>query len=384
MSVPPTLVHGAGSFVTDIQGRRFLDLANGYGAVFLGHARAEIAERLAAQGRRLWVSAGFRSAAEEAARAAVSRVLPPGLRLTGFYSTGMEAVEFALRVAAAVTGRKSFCAFARSMHGKSALTANLCWPNSLLACHGVHTLSGVGETGEAEALERLERLLQGGEVAAVLVEPIQGSNGGVEASVAFYERLMELCAATGTLTLFDEVLTGLYRTGPACYASRLGRTPDLLVFSKNIATGFPASAVALAQRFDVPPGTLPGSTFAGNPLACAAILGTLEAMEKMEMQTRVGAIEETVRRALAGLADRGVALRGRGALWFLDLGPAGDLRGTCERLARRGILALGAGNFLRLLPSALIDPDTLAQACDTIMEVCMTTADRDGCPGARA
>src|SRR5690606_26021431 len=117
----------------------------------------------------------YPTAIQEEARDLITAILPPGFKPCGIYSTGMESVEFAMRVAASHTGRKKFAGFARSMHGKSALTAGLCWESTPVGSDRAHILPFLDEKTEAEILERLEALLEGGEIAAVLVEPIQGS-----------------------------------------------------------------------------------------------------------------------------------------------------------------------------------------------------------------
>jgi len=194
-------------------------------------------------------------------------VVPRGLRPAGLYSTGMEVTEFALRIAATHTGRNDFAAFARSMHGKSAMTAALGWSNAPVRPGNVHVLPFVENAGESAILEQLAAVLGAGRIAALLVEPIQGSNAAHEASLGFYDRAMALCREHGALCIFDETLTGLHRTGTMFYGDRLRERPDMLLFAKCLGNGFPVSGIAVRESIDVRPGALPGSTFSGNPMA---------------------------------------------------------------------------------------------------------------------
>lgn len=372
---PPVLSRGNGSLVVTEDGRTLVDLSLGFGAAFLGHADPAVTRSLQEQAARL-LSCG-RSPTPLMARVdeLVEPLLPPGLRPAGLYSTGMEVAEFAMRVAATHTGRQEFAGFARSMHGKSAMTAALCWANAPLRPGNLHMLPFVAEAGEDEILEALGRTLRTGRVAALLVEPIQGSNAAHEASAGFYARALDLCRETGTLCIFDETLTGLYRTGTPFYANRMPAPPDLLLFAKCLGNGFPVSALAVAEGIEVRPESLPGSTFSGNPLALAAVEATLTRMQSLQMPERVAAIESVVRSTLGHLGEAGVALRGRGALWCLEFADAGRHARARAALARAGLLVTGADRSIRLLPAATIEEPLLREACGKVAQACLAAGD---------
>lgn len=370
MTAMPAISHAAGSHAWSTDGRRYVDLMAGFGAVFLGHAHPRITRALQEQAGRLWQCGRLPTAPGEEAQARIGEFLPGGYRCGGLYSTGMESAEFALRLAAHRTGRSQFAGFARSMHGKSALTAALCWDNAPVRQDNAHVLAFVDSIPEEEVLSRAARVLETRRVAALFVEPIQGSNGGHEASAAFYERLVALCRDTGTCCVFDEILTGLYRTGPAFYVERLASRPDFLLFAKSMANGFPVSSVAIPHDMEIAPQALPGSTFSGNPLAAAAVVATLAEMRELDMVARVAAIERTVREILGGHEARGLTLRGRGALWVLELAPEIRAEKLQASLLAEGLLASAQGRFLRLLPAATIDGGVLREACEAIARAC--------------
>jgi acetylornithine/succinyldiaminopimelate/putrescine aminotransferase len=351
-------------------GRALLDLATGFGAAFLGHAQPDITAKLREQAGRLLSCGRQPTEGQPRVEALLSALLPPGLRPAGLYSTGMEVAEFALRVAATHTQRGEFAAFAQSMHGKSAMTAALCWPNAPVQPGNTHVLPFVSQAPEPQILAELERLLATRRIAALLVEPIQGSNAAHEASAGFYRRAIDLCHEHGTLCVFDEILTGLHRTGARFYFELLQRTPDVVLFAKSLGNGFPVSSIAVADRIRIVPACLPGSTFSGNPLALSAVEATLTVMSAIPMAQLVANIERIVQSTLEPLRREGVTVRGRGAFWCLEFDQRERMQRVHAAIAEAGILATGADRFIRLLPAATIEPRTLEDACGKIARAC--------------
>ncbi|RYF39412.1 MAG: aminotransferase class III-fold pyridoxal phosphate-dependent enzyme [Comamonadaceae bacterium] len=367
----PTLTHGQGSRVHGTDGREWIDLVTGYGAVFLGHSHPQVTQALQWQAGRLIACGRYPTARFDAVEALLATVLPAGLRLGGFASSGMEAAEFAMRVAATHTGRSEFAGFGRSMHGKSAMTASLCWANAPVKPAGLHTLPFVDAQEEPAILEALERLLRARPIAALFIEPVQGTNGAHRASPAFYAEAIRLCHAHASLCVMDEILTGLYRTGPAFTSSTLAVSPDMLLFAKNMGNGFPVSAMALAPHVQVAAQALPGSTFAGNPLALTAVEATLTAMASLRMGALVQELERVARDQLGRLQERGIQLRGQGALWCLELDQRIDLPRALAGIRDAGILVTCNAHTLRLLPAATLDPAEWADACNRIADACL-------------
>ena len=370
------LVRGSGSFVTAVDGETLLDLAMGFGSVFLGHAHPLVTASVQEQAARLWNCSRLGVPGQARVDALLSSLLPPGLQPTGLYSTGMEAAEFAMRIAATHTGRDGFAGFAQSMHGKSAMTAALCWPNAPLRPVTQHLLPFVAQASESEILAALVRLLRTESIAALFVEPIQGSNAAHQASDEFYRQAIAVCRAHGTLCVFDEILTGLYRTGTPFFVDRLNETPDMLLFAKCMGNGFPVSSLAVAGHVQIRPGALPGSTFSGNPLATAAVEGTLTAMGQLDMSKQVRSIEETVRSTLGSLQDVGTTLRGSGALWCLELGERTRPEPVFASIREAGLLVTTAGRSIRLLPAATIETKVLREACEQIAARCNAAWER--------
>jgi acetylornithine/succinyldiaminopimelate/putrescine aminotransferase len=369
---PPEISHAAGSLAWGTDGRCFTDLTIGFGAVFLGHGHPQVTLRLQNQLTRLWHSGGCPTPSATEAELRIHEFLPTGFKPGGLYSTGMEVAEFAMRLAAHHTGRPDFAGFAHSMHGKSAMTAALCWDNAPIRTDHAHILQFVDQIPESDVLDQLSRRLKTGRIAALFVEPIQGSNGGYEASTDFYRRVIEMCRESGTYCVFDEILTGLYRTGSAFYVDRLAIKPDFLLFGKSMANGFPVSSLAIPEDMVVVPQTRPGSTFSGNPLAAAAVTATLEVMRELPMADQVAGIEETVRDVLGGREADGFTLRGCGALWMLEIESQARIKRVQAAIWESGVLVSTQGRFIRILPASTIDLGGLREACGKIADACVS------------
>ena len=365
------LARGVGSQVWTTEGTCYTDMVIGFGAVFLGHCNPYVTHRLQDQVSKIWHSGRNTSPGATEAYTHIQEILPVGLRAAGLYSTGMEVIEFAMRLAALNTGRQEFTGFSKSMHGKSAMTAALCWNNAPVTPALVHTLPFVDQVHEDIILERLRDLLCAKKIAAVVVEPIQGSNHGHEASIGFYERLITLCHEYGTCSIFDETLTGLYRTGSRFYIDRLAKIPDFLVFAKSMANGFPIASIAIPDGMQVDALALPGSTYSGNPLAAAAVAGTLEAMSDLPMLDMVALIERTVRLALAGIEANGTVLRGRGAIWVLEMNSKIQIEGVLQKIRAAGVIVSSHGNQIRILPAVNMELALLKDACSKIADACV-------------
>jgi acetylornithine/succinyldiaminopimelate/putrescine aminotransferase len=280
----------------------------------------------------------------------------------------MEASEFAVRVARATTGRSGFVGFDRSTHGKSLAAASLGWQNANVNLPDVLRLPSAPDCSEAEILERLGRALAPRTVAAVFVEPILGSGGGYTLSPDYHRSLSHLCKEHGTLLVFDEILTGFYRTGRPFMFQPLGVVPDIVLIGKAMGNGFPVSGVVVRRGLDVVPSMLPGSTFAGNPLASAVVAATLRHMQSLSLESAVDQVAAVIESELAPVRQAGIALRGRGAIWVLEFPSEADARSVSARAMAGGVVASSAGRWLRLLPPATIPLASLRQACSVIRQ----------------
>jgi acetylornithine/succinyldiaminopimelate/putrescine aminotransferase len=280
----------------------------------------------------------------------------------------MEAAEFAIRVARRATGRKEVIGFDRSMHGKSLATARLGWDNK----DGVnvpilHRLPYLGTQPESQVLGRLEQKLRSGHISAVFVEPMQGVNG-ILPQPPFLESIIRLARSFKALTVFDEILSGFHRTGKAFLFSGLSVLPSIVLTGKAMGNGFPVSAVAVHSSISIESSMLPGSTFSGNPLAAAAVVGTLNCMQTYDLPGMVRKIEKVIVEALSEVDGQGVCLRGKGAMWVLELDESVDVGAVITNIFRRGVLVNSTRHILRILPAATIRLENLQHACQIVRD----------------
>ncbi|HUE15994.1 MAG TPA: aminotransferase class III-fold pyridoxal phosphate-dependent enzyme [Planctomycetaceae bacterium] len=370
MSVPLLSIAAADNDrLFDEQGRSYLDLFSAHGTTWLGHANRPLAVELSAQLEKIWITGGLPTAVREEAKQAVEAWFPPSHYLAAFYSTGMEAAEFALRVARAVTGKNGVVGFERSMHGKSLATSYLGWNNNDgLDLPDFVRLPFVPACSEERILDQLADVLSTRAISAVMIEPLQASGGGHMATERFYQELARLCASHQVLLVFDELLTGFHRTGPAFFFSELQFVPDIVLIGKSLGNGFPVSGVIVDRHYPISPAMFPGSTFSDNPLAAAAVRATLRQMCSLNLFERVQSIEKIVVETLGPTRERGIALRGRGALWILELPEGVNVEQTVVAIYERGVAVGFTERIIRLLPAATIDSNGLARACSIIAE----------------
>jgi 4-aminobutyrate aminotransferase-like enzyme len=357
--------------VVATDGRKYIDLMTGCGTVFLGHNNPAITTPVQKQLEEIWNTGALATPIRVRASELVDAFVPPQHRLAALYSTGMEAAEFAMRIARIATGRNGVLGFDGCMHGKSTATAYLGWENERVRLPDFHRLPYVSTHSEEAILDMLLRTLSDGSIAAVFLEPLQASSGGHLASPAFYKNIAGLCARYGTLLVVDEILTGFYRTGEPFLFRKLDIHPDVILIGKAMGNGFPVSGVVVDKRYTVQPAMLPGSTYAGNPLAAAAVAATLSEMRLLDMRSRVAHIDETIRSNLMPLQEMGFPVRGQGALWIIEVRPE-DMNQVVAGIFQRGVLVAPTGSYVRLLPPATIPPEHLIEACCLVREAVAT------------
>ncbi len=298
------IVGSEGSWVTTADGRRFLDFSCGIAVSNLGHQPPSVKQAVLAQIDRLWHAGGvFRYDTLVKAGERLKGITPDGIEKFFFMNSGAEAVEGAVKLARKTSGRQGIVVFRGGFHGRSMGSVSYTTSKAKYR-QGYHPLVGsvfvtpfprpfrwkmTQEEATARAIEELHLLLKHeitpGEVAAFLIEPLQGEGGYYPAGAEFLQELRRLGDEHGILLIADEVQTGFGRTGEWFTMQVYGVRPDIMAMGKAIANGFPLSAVgASAELMDSwPPGSH-GTTFGGNPVSCAASLATMEALESVVPQ----------------------------------------------------------------------------------------------------
>ncbi|MGE3774110.1 MAG: 4-aminobutyrate--2-oxoglutarate transaminase, partial [Gammaproteobacteria bacterium] len=373
--------------VWDVEGRRYVDFAAGIAVLNTGHRHPRVVAAIERQLQR-FTHTCFNVAPYDLYVELAERLnaLAPGSapKKTMLVSTGAEALENAVKIARAHTGRSGVIAFQGGFHGRTLLTAGLTgkidpykrgfgpFPPEIFHARFPSALHGIGvddAIGSIEAILRSD--IEPARVAALVVEPVQGEGGFNLAPPRFLQALRALCDAHGIVLIVDEVQTGFARTGRLFASEYAGIEPDLMTLAKSLGGGMPISAVVgRADIMDAPaPGGL-GGTYAGNPLACAAALAVLEVIVEERLCERALALGGQLVRGLEALAARHrciVEIRGLGAMVAIELAEDGDpsrpaaalTRALVTRAGERGLLLLSCGthgNVVRFLPPLTMAP----------------------------
>jgi 4-aminobutyrate aminotransferase/(S)-3-amino-2-methylpropionate transaminase len=394
---PLVVDHALGSELWDTAGRRYIDFVGGIGVMNVGHNHPRVMAAVRAQLERATHTAFQVVMYESYLRLAerLCAVAPgDGEKKAIFFSTGAEAVENAVKIARAATGRPAIISFTGGFHGRTLLTLSLTGtvnpykqnfgPYAAEVYQTPFPYAYRGWTTEA-ALAQLDELFASlvapERVAAIIIEPVLGEGGFVPAPFDFLRALRQLTERHGILLIADEIQTGFGRTGKFFAIEHAGVTPDLVTVAKSLAAGFPLSAVVgRAEVMDAPaPGGL-GGTYAGNPVACAAGVAVMDVMrdERLpERAARIGSIIEERMRTWAGEHDLVGDVRVMGAMAGIELvrdrkakTPADTETARILTLAReRGLLLLRSGmhhNVIRTLMPLTIPDEQLMEGLDIL------------------
>jgi 4-aminobutyrate aminotransferase/(S)-3-amino-2-methylpropionate transaminase len=402
---PIVTARASGAIVEDVDGNRFIDFATGISVLNVGHTAPEVVRAAQAQ-LELDTHTCFHVTANEPYIALAERLnaLAPGdfAKRTMFANSGAEAVENAIKIARHATKRPAVVTFDHAFHGRTLLAMSLTakvmpykqgfgpfapeiyrlpfaypyrWPSGPDRC---------AEEALAYARDEMHKHIGEENIAAVIVEPIQGEGGFIVPAPGFLKGLAEFCAEHGIVFISDEIQAGMGRAGRWFAIEDEGVVPDIITTAKSLGGGLPISAVTgRAELMDsVHVGGL-GGTYGGNPVAAAAALAVLDKIEREDLLAAARRTGEVVARRLGEMQARHEVIgdvRGRGAMWAMEL--VAD-RATKEPLAaetmsaisraalERGVIVLTAGtygNVIRLLPPINIDPALLEEGLDLLDE----------------
>jgi 4-aminobutyrate aminotransferase len=391
---------GQGSFIIDVDGNRYLDFGCGIAVTSLGHRHPDVVKAVHAQVDSYWHTSivtehvRLTEAAEK-----VASICPAPLDTVFFANSGAEVVEGALKLARMVTGRQGIISFTGAFHGRTfgalSVTTSIAkyreryfpllpgvyhtpYPYCFRECE--HAAGEPCPIALGHEIERLFRhVVPAGEVAAILVEPIQGEGGYIVPPAGFLATLRRICDRHGILLIFDEVQSGVGRTGRWLASEHDEVVPDVVILAKALGNGLPIGAiVASADVMAAWPAGSHGSTFGGNAVSCAAVVATLGVIERdgllqraEELGKRISERARGWQRQVGGPAD----VRGRGlmiGLEFMDSAGMPDaervdeIRSTC---LERGLLLLACGtdhNVIRLIPPLNLSDSETEQAMEIL------------------
>ncbi len=397
---PLAIERGEGALVWDADGRRYIDFIGGIGVLNAGHANPAVVAAIAEQAARS-THLCFQVTSYEPYVALAERLnaLAPGPspKKTLLLSTGAEATENAVKIARAYTGRPGVIAFQHGYHGRTLLALSMTGKNAPYKqnfgpfCGEIahapfpHALHGWSTERALDALDEIfSSTLAPDRTAAIIIEPILGEGGFVPAPLDFLHALRELCTQYGIVMICDEVQSGFGRTGRYFAIEHAGIEPDLIACAKSLAGGMPLSAViGKAEIMDAPePGGL-GGTYAGNPVACAAAMAAIDAIDD-GLLARADAIGTQIRAAFERIASanpgRVAEVRGIGAMIGIEFRGGNVVARIVEAARARGVLVMpaGEGNVIRVLVPLVIDDATLAEALVLLDDAITTTLAGDG------
>jgi len=406
-AVPRALGHATTAYahralnaeVWDVEGRRYVDFAGGIAVLNTGHCHPKVIAAATEQMSRFTHTCvqvlAYEPYVELAER--LNALAPfKGPARTIFFTTGAEAVENAVKISRAATGRPGIIAFAGAFHGRTILTSAMTgktlpykrgfgpFPPEIYHLPFPIEHHGVTTADSLKALDYLFRAdIEPSRVAAIIIEPIQGEGGFYEAPVELLQALRRICDQHGILLIADEVQSGFARTGKMFGIEHSGVEPDLITVAKSLAGGFPLSGVigkdAIMQAAE--PGGL-GGTYAGSPIACAAALAVLDVIAAENLLDRANLIGARIKDRLAAIAQRNDtlpigAIRGPGAMIGFEIfasrgGTEPDADATKRVTAKamqEGLVLLSCGvfsNVIRILVPLTVQDHILEEGLDKL------------------
>ena len=391
---------GEGSWLVDVDGRRYLDLGAGIAVNSTGHCHPHVVEAIVEQARSLLHTSVVVHHPRNVELAERIGGLCPFVDQPQVFlcNSGAEAVDGAIKLARRVTGRPGILAFQRAFHGRTLAATTLTTAKAryregydpLLPSvhHAPYCLPHQHATPEAAvdaALAGLDELLAleapPSTLAAMIVEPVLGEGGYVPPPREWLVGLRQRCDEHGILLVFDEVQCGAGRTGRPFAAETYGVAPDVVLFAKGIASGMPLGGIVASRTLmDRWPTGAHGSTFGGNPVACAAALATLDVFDREDVYARVrslgAAVVERLRAEIGGLPPVR-DIRGVGLMIGIELADAATAKAVCARCLADGVIVLSCGpgeNVLRLAPALTIPEPDLTKGLDTLITALTTPA----------
>jgi 4-aminobutyrate aminotransferase/(S)-3-amino-2-methylpropionate transaminase len=404
MTMPVFAARAAGGIVEDVDGNRLIDLGSGIAVTTIGSSAPRVIDAVSAQVADFTHTCFMVTPYEEYVAVAeqLNRLAPgSGEKRSVLFNSGSEAVENAVKIARSYTKKSAVVAFDHAYHGRTNMTMALTAksmpyksgfgpfapeiyraPLSYPFRDGLidKEMATDGELAARRAIDIISKQVGADNLAAIIIEPIQGEGGFIVPAEGFLPALLDWCRKNNVVFIADEVQTGIARTGAMFACEHEGIEPDLICIAKGIADGLPLSAVTgRAEIMDAPHPSGVGGTFGGNPLACAAALATFATIEADGLIDRARQIERLMKDRLQALqgADKRIGdVRGRGAMIAVEFvkpetaePDAALTNALATAAAAAGVIVLTAGTFgnvVRFLPPLTISDELLTEGLDVV------------------
>jgi 4-aminobutyrate aminotransferase/(S)-3-amino-2-methylpropionate transaminase len=404
ITMPVFAARAAGGIVEDVDGNRLIDLGSGIAVTTIGNSSPRVVDAVRAQVAEFTHTCFMVTPYEEYVAVAeqLNRLAPgSGEKRSVLFNSGSEAVENAVKIARSYTKKSAVVAFDHAYHGRTNMTMALTAksmpyksgfgpfapeiyraPLSYPFRDGLidKEMATDGELAARRAIDIISKQVGADNLAAIIIEPIQGEGGFIVPAQGFLPALLDWCRKNNVVFIADEVQTGIARTGAMFACEHEGIEPDLICIAKGIADGLPLSAVTgRAEIMDAPHPSGIGGTFGGNPLACAAALATFATIEADGLIDRARQIERLMKdrlQALQGADERIGDVRGRGAMIAVEFvkpdtaePDAALTNALATAAAAAGVIVLTAGTFgnvVRFLPPLTISDELLTEGLDVV------------------
>lgn len=400
---PVAFDSGFGYTLTDVDGNKYIDFSSGIYVTGLGHCHPKISEAVAAQAKKLMNCHDFSTTVKMQLMEKLHEIT--GGRFGGFqlYDSGTTAVEAGLRCARAATGKFEFYSFWRDFHGKTLGSVSLAVvgadshmraPGFYLAPRPNPYRDAFGRSKEEAMkdstpyIKTLEGMLDNessGNVAAIVLEPIQGWGGSVVPPADFIPKLRELCTRRGILLFADEVLTCMARTGKFLAMDHWDTTADITTLGKGFGNGFPVTAMCVSKELAPAIEKISASSsYGGNPMACAAALASIEVIEEEQLNERSTMLGELFLKRMNEMMERHPIIgdvRGKGCLLAMELVKDKDTKEpfpeagsmVYQKAFSKGLAWVPSGHILRLSPPMILDDEVALKGLDIIEEAVYET-----------
>jgi acetylornithine/N-succinyldiaminopimelate aminotransferase len=364
---PVVFESGEDIYIFDSDGKRYIDLYGGHCVSILGHSPSNVIEAIYKQSRELmfYSNVVYHPTRAKAAKKLVE-MSPDGFDRVFFCNSGTEANENAIKIAWIVTGKQHIVSTIGGWHGRTLASLSVTHsPKLRNPFQFALPKSSFVPFGDADALELF--LSNNDDVAAFIIEPIQSISGCAMAEDSYYRRVREICTNHGVVLIFDEIQTGVGRTGTFSFCEHVDMAPDIITLAKSLGAGFPIGAVLVPESLskDIKIGDL-GSTFAGGMMASAACLATLEEIESRDLMNHASAIFDTLNTCLAGSV---IKIRGRGCLIGLEL--PFDTKPVVSKLFKLGWITgtSDVENVMRIMPPIITPIEVIREFAKVLEEV---------------
>jgi acetylornithine/LysW-gamma-L-lysine aminotransferase len=367
---PLTIVRGKGSLVWDISGKEYIDFMSGIGVALVGHSNDSVVDAIREQAARLITCHGtFYNDARAGFMERLVKVAPRGLGKVLLTNSGTESVEAAIKLARRHTSKKKIISMKGAFHGKTYGSLSATWNKKYRDPFGP-LLEGFefAEYGDPQSLSQLVD----SDTAAVLAEPIQGETGIIVPPPDYLRQAREICDKSGALLILDEIQTGLGRTGRMWASEHFGVVPDIMTVSKGLGGGLPIGA-AVAR--DEVAASLKGgehtSTFAGNPLSCAAASAALDYITRNDLPSQARQKGEIMKSGLSRIASaHKLAKEVRGLGLMLAVQTRVDIHSQLLSAEQKGVIFAYSGrDTFRFLPPLVIEESQIARGLEVLERV---------------